>query len=97
MSVVTLKAYQERLIRQARHAGGQVCAALEQRVERAAVAVLAEQPYVSTIVLVYAADLGDNEAHYVYAAFTAHELEAIATAQPTPGAHGRTSISCAQE
>jgi phosphoglycolate phosphatase len=38
-------------------------------------------------VLAYAATLGDTEAHYVNAAFTAHELEAIATAQPTPGAH----------
>ncbi|MGH8918930.1 MAG: HAD family hydrolase [Actinomycetes bacterium] len=38
-------------------------------------------------VLAYAASLGDAEARYVNAAFTAHEAEAIATAQPTPGAH----------
>ncbi len=38
-------------------------------------------------VLAYAATLGEAEAHYVNAAFTAHELEAITTAQPTPGAH----------
>lgn len=38
-------------------------------------------------VLTYAASLGEDEAHYVNAAFTAHELEAITTAQPTPGAH----------
>jgi phosphoglycolate phosphatase len=38
-------------------------------------------------VLAYAASLGDDEARYVNAAFTAHELEAIATAQPTPAAH----------
>ncbi|MGH3901110.1 MAG: HAD family hydrolase [Pseudonocardiaceae bacterium] len=38
-------------------------------------------------VLAYAASLGDNEARYVNAAFTAHEVEAIATAQPTPAAH----------
>jgi phosphoglycolate phosphatase-like HAD superfamily hydrolase len=38
-------------------------------------------------VLAYAASLGETEAHYVNAAFTAHELEAIATAEPTPGAH----------
>lgn len=38
-------------------------------------------------VLAYAASLGDAEARYVNAAFTAHELEAIATAEPTPGAH----------
>ncbi|MGB9279402.1 MAG: HAD-IA family hydrolase [Pseudonocardiaceae bacterium] len=38
-------------------------------------------------VLAYAASLGQTEAHYVNAAFTAHELEAIATAEPTPGAH----------
>jgi phosphoglycolate phosphatase len=38
-------------------------------------------------VLTYAANLGDDEARYVNAAFTAHELEAIATAQPTPAAH----------
>lgn len=38
-------------------------------------------------VLAYAASLGKDEAHYVNAAFTAHELEAIATAEPTPGAH----------
>jgi hypothetical protein len=38
-------------------------------------------------VLAYAATLGHAEAWYVNAAFTAHELEAIATAQPTPAAH----------
>jgi phosphoglycolate phosphatase len=38
-------------------------------------------------VLAYAASLGETEARYVNAAFTAHELEAIATAEPTPGAH----------
>lgn len=35
----------------------------------------------------YAATLGDDEARYVEAAFTAHEVEAIPTAAPTPGAH----------
>ncbi|TCP57284.1 HAD superfamily hydrolase (TIGR01509 family)/HAD superfamily hydrolase (TIGR01549 family) [Tamaricihabitans halophyticus] len=35
----------------------------------------------------YAATLGQAEARYVEAAFTAHELEAITTAEPTPGAH----------
>jgi phosphoglycolate phosphatase len=38
-------------------------------------------------VLAYAASLGDDEARYVNAAFTAHEIEAITTAEPTPGAH----------
>jgi phosphoglycolate phosphatase len=38
-------------------------------------------------VLTYAANLGDAEARYVNAAFTAYEVEAITTAQPTPGAH----------
>ena len=38
-------------------------------------------------VLAYAASLGDAEARYVNAAFTAHEVEAITTAEPTPGAH----------
>ncbi|MGH3928145.1 MAG: HAD family hydrolase [Pseudonocardiaceae bacterium] len=38
-------------------------------------------------VLAYAASLGDAEARYVNAAFTAHEIEAIATAEPTPAAH----------
>jgi phosphoglycolate phosphatase len=38
-------------------------------------------------VLTYAASLGDAEARYVNAAFTAHEIEAITTAEPTPGAH----------
>ncbi len=38
-------------------------------------------------VLAYAANLGDDEARYVNAAFTAHEIEAITTAEPTPGAH----------
>jgi hypothetical protein len=36
-------------------------------------------------VLSYAATLGETEARYVNAAFTAHETEAIATATPTPG------------
>jgi phosphoglycolate phosphatase len=35
----------------------------------------------------YAATLGDDEARYVEAAFTAHEVEAIPTAAPTEGAH----------
>lgn len=35
----------------------------------------------------YAATLGEEEAHYVEAAFTAHEVEAIPTAATTPGAH----------
>ncbi|TVT62158.1 HAD family hydrolase [Amycolatopsis rhizosphaerae] len=35
----------------------------------------------------YAATLGEDEARYVEAAFTAHEVEAIPTATPTPGAH----------
>ena len=38
-------------------------------------------------VLKYAATLGETEARYVNAAFTAHEIEAIATAAPTPAAH----------
>jgi len=38
-------------------------------------------------VLKYAATLGQAEADHVNAAFTAHEVEAIATAVPTPGAH----------
>ncbi|MGH3773413.1 MAG: HAD family hydrolase [Pseudonocardiaceae bacterium] len=38
-------------------------------------------------VLTYAANLGEDEAHYVHAAFTALEVEAITTAEPTPGAH----------
>jgi beta-phosphoglucomutase-like phosphatase (HAD superfamily) len=38
-------------------------------------------------VLKYAATLGETEARYVNAAFTAHEVEAIATAEQTPGAH----------
>jgi HAD superfamily hydrolase (TIGR01549 family) len=38
-------------------------------------------------VLAYAASLGDAEARYVNAAFTAHEVEAITTAKPAPGAH----------
>lgn len=38
-------------------------------------------------VLKYAAMLGETEAEYVNAAFTAHEVEAIATAEQTPGAH----------
>lgn len=35
----------------------------------------------------YAATLGPDEARYVEAAFTAHEVEAISTATPTEGAH----------
>ncbi|QFU94281.1 HAD family hydrolase [Amycolatopsis sp. YIM 10] len=35
----------------------------------------------------HAATLGDDEARYVEAAFTALEVEAITTAEPTPGAH----------
>jgi phosphoglycolate phosphatase-like HAD superfamily hydrolase len=38
-------------------------------------------------VLKYAATLGETEARYVNAAFTAHEVEAIAMAKPTPAAH----------
>ncbi|MTD55208.1 HAD family hydrolase [Amycolatopsis pithecellobii] len=38
-------------------------------------------------VLRYAATLSDDDARYVEAAFTAHEVEAIPTAAPTPGAH----------
>lgn len=38
-------------------------------------------------VLRYAATLGDDEARYVETAFTAHEVEAIASAIPTAGAH----------
>ncbi|MGH3869449.1 MAG: HAD family hydrolase [Pseudonocardiaceae bacterium] len=38
-------------------------------------------------VLTYAASLGVDEASYVHAAFTAHEVEAITTAEPTPSAH----------
>lgn len=38
-------------------------------------------------VLFYAAKLGSEEARYVEAAFRAHEVEAVQTAQPTPGAH----------
>jgi HAD superfamily hydrolase (TIGR01509 family) len=38
-------------------------------------------------VLKYAASLGEAEARYVNAALTAHEVEAVATAEPTPGAH----------
>ncbi|MQA09970.1 MAG: HAD hydrolase-like protein, partial [Pseudonocardiaceae bacterium] len=34
-----------------------------------------------------ATTLGDNEARYVEAAFTAHEIEAVSTAEPTPGGH----------
>ena len=36
-------------------------------------------------VLFYAAKLGQNEARYVEAAFRAHEVEAVQSAQPTPG------------
>ncbi|KAA2266179.1 HAD hydrolase-like protein [Solihabitans fulvus] len=35
----------------------------------------------------YAAELGPDEAHYVEAALRAHEVEAMSTAAPTPGAH----------
>ncbi len=38
-------------------------------------------------VLQYAAALGEDEAHYVEVAFAAHEVEAISTATPAPGAH----------
>jgi phosphoglycolate phosphatase len=38
-------------------------------------------------VLKFAATLGEAEAEYVNAAFTALEVEAITTAMPTPGAH----------
>ena len=38
-------------------------------------------------VLRYAAKLGDDEARYVEAAFTAHEVEAVSGAKPTEGAH----------
>jgi HAD superfamily hydrolase (TIGR01549 family) len=38
-------------------------------------------------VLKYAATLGEAEAQFVNAAFTAHEVEAIATAEPTRDAH----------
>ncbi|WP_158852329.1 HAD family hydrolase [Saccharothrix deserti] len=38
-------------------------------------------------VLTYAAALGTDEARYVEAALRAHEVEAAATAPPTPGAH----------
>lgn len=35
----------------------------------------------------YAASLGDDEARYIEAAFTAHEVEAISSATPASGAH----------
>ncbi|MET9631323.1 HAD hydrolase-like protein [Lentzea sp. NPDC006480] len=35
----------------------------------------------------YAGMLGHDEAHYIEAALRAYEVEAIATAEPTPGAH----------
>jgi phosphoglycolate phosphatase len=38
-------------------------------------------------VLHYAATLGKTEARYVEAAFTAHEVEAVSSAEPTEGAH----------
>lgn len=38
-------------------------------------------------ILFYAATLGPEEAHYVEAAFRAHEVEAVQTAQPTSGAY----------
>jgi HAD superfamily hydrolase (TIGR01549 family) len=37
-------------------------------------------------VLFYAAKLGQDEAHYIEAAFRAHEVEAVQSAQPTPSA-----------
>lgn len=37
-------------------------------------------------VLFYAAKLGQDEARYVEAAFRAHEVEAVQSAEPTPGA-----------
>lgn len=44
----------------------------------------AEDPF---DVLRYAVTLGPNEARYVEAAMRAHEVDAVATARPTPGAH----------
>jgi phosphoglycolate phosphatase len=38
-------------------------------------------------VLKYAATLGHEEGRFVNAALTAHEVEAVAIAEPTPGAH----------
>jgi phosphoglycolate phosphatase len=38
-------------------------------------------------VLLYAAKLGHDEAHYIEAAFRAHEVEAVQSAEPTAGAH----------
>ncbi|WP_439662594.1 HAD family hydrolase [Lentzea sp. HUAS TT2] len=38
-------------------------------------------------VLSFAATLGGKEAHYIEASLRAHEVEAVATAQPTEGAH----------
>lgn len=38
-------------------------------------------------IFAYAASLGEVEAHYVEAAMRAHEVEAVPTAEPTPGAH----------
>ncbi|MFJ8815821.1 HAD family hydrolase [Amycolatopsis thermoflava] len=38
-------------------------------------------------VLEYAASLSDDDARYVEAAFTAHEVEAMTSAEPTEGAH----------
>ncbi|GGU29140.1 HAD family hydrolase [Lentzea flava] len=38
-------------------------------------------------VLYYAATLGDDEAEYVEASQRAHEVEAVASSEPTPGAH----------
>jgi beta-phosphoglucomutase-like phosphatase (HAD superfamily) len=38
-------------------------------------------------VLFYAAELGLDEAHYIDAAFRAHEVEAVQSAEPTTGAH----------
>lgn len=44
----------------------------------------AEDPF---DVLYYASTLGDGEAEYVEAAQRAHEVEAVVTSEPTPGAH----------
>lgn len=39
------------------------------------------------VVLEHAASLSEDDARYVEAAFTAHEVEAVTTARPTEGAH----------
>ncbi len=46
--------------------------------------MLSEDPF---DIFLHAATLGNKEARYVEAAFTAHEVEAIASATPTSGAH----------